>query len=179
MLVRRLLNGARVLLSVALLIGVYGSGAAAAPFYKGKTLTLVQGRTPGGTGDVRARVAIPYLQKYLAGNPTIVSRYMPGGGGTIASNYMANVAKRDGLTIANIGSSMFPNAILGARGIRYKLEDFEFLGSASPGNPYALVITGGLNLDTVEAVKAHKGLRFAQRSVGHAMYILEADRLCP
>ena len=161
------------LLGVGVALLLSGAHGSAAPYYQGKTLTMIQGRTPAGTGDVRARVVIEYLQKHLEGKPTIVSRYMPGGGGTLAANYMANNARRDGLTIGNIGSSMFPNAILQVRGVRYKLEDFIFLGSASPGNPYTLVIRPGLKLNTVEAVKEHQGLRFAQRSVGHAMYILD------
>ena len=77
------------------------SSAAGAPFYQGKTLTVIQGRTPGGTGDLRTRTVIQHLKRFLPGNPTIVSQYMPGGGGTLAANHLANVAKRDGLTIGN------------------------------------------------------------------------------
>ncbi len=173
MFARQCLNGSGVVLGAALFLVFSSSSGLAGPYYQGKTLTMVQGRTPGGTGDIRARVVINYLQKHLEGNVTIVSRYMPGGGGTLAANFMAKKAKRDGFTIGNIGSSMFPNAILKSRGVRYKLDDFIFLGSPSPGNPYTLVITPRLNLKTVEAVKAYKGLRFGQRSVGHAMYILD------
>ncbi|NIO09160.1 MAG: hypothetical protein GTO40_14570, partial [Deltaproteobacteria bacterium] len=149
--------------------------ANAAPFYEGKTLTMVQARTPGGSGDVRARVVIRYLQKNLPGKPTIVSRYMSGGGGTVAANYMSKAAKRDGLTIAGIGTSLYAKAFLNARGVRYNLDDFHFLGSSSPGNPQALAVRPALKLDSVEKLKAHKGLRFAQRSVGHSLYIY--DRL--
>ncbi|HEX9879683.1 MAG TPA: hypothetical protein VGB25_05775 [Candidatus Binatia bacterium] len=162
-----------VVSSAVLTLGLLTARGYGASYFDGKTVTVVQGRTPAGTGDVRARVVIEYLQKYLGTNVTIVSRYVPGGGGNQAANYMAQKAKRNGLTIGNVGSSMFPNAILGARGVRYNLEDFVFLGSASPGNPYTLVIRPGLKLDTVEKVKDYQGLRFAQRSVGHAMYILD------
>ncbi|MBI1997330.1 MAG: hypothetical protein HYS66_12795 [Deltaproteobacteria bacterium] len=50
------------------------------PFYQGKTITIVQGRDPGGTGDIRVKAVLLFLQKYIPGNPTIVSEYMPGGG---------------------------------------------------------------------------------------------------
>ncbi len=149
------------------------SSAAGAPFYQGKTLTVIQGRTPGGTGDLRTRTVIQHLKRFLPGNPTIVSQYMPGGGGTLAANHLANVAKRDGLTIGNFGSTMFAKAILGARGVRYKLNDFVFLGSASLWGPNTIIIRPGLGLDTVEKVRAYKGLRFAQRSVGHSLYIID------
>jgi len=173
MLTRSWLIVAGTLVSLALVVGSYGSGATAAPFYQGKTLVVVEGRRPGGLGSFRTQAVAQYLQKYLPGNPTIVYKYMPGGGGTAAANYMAKVAKRDGLTIANIGTGVYSNAILGARGVRYKLEDFVFLGSSTSGGPYTLVIRPELGLDTVEKLKAYKGLRFAQRSVGHTMYILD------
>src|SRR5262245_25311945 len=70
-------------------------------FYKGKTLTVIQGREPGGAGDIRARVVSPFLQKYIPGNPTILFEYMPGGGGRKAANHIAKVASPDGMTIAH------------------------------------------------------------------------------
>jgi len=36
-------------------------------FYHGKTITLIQGRGPGGTGDLRVKAIVPLLQKYLPG----------------------------------------------------------------------------------------------------------------
>jgi tripartite-type tricarboxylate transporter receptor subunit TctC len=54
---------------------------AQAPFYEGKTITVLQGREPGGTGDLRARAVTQFLQKYIPGNPTIIHEFMAGGGG--------------------------------------------------------------------------------------------------
>ena len=48
------------------------------PFFQGKTITVIQGRDPGGTGDLRVKALFPYLNKHIPGNPTIVSEYMPG-----------------------------------------------------------------------------------------------------
>ena len=42
-----------------LLLGGARHHAKAAPFYEGKTLTVVVGTSPGGTGDFRARAARP------------------------------------------------------------------------------------------------------------------------
>src|SRR6266513_4689093 len=58
------------------------------PFYQGKTLTIIQGRDPGGTGDMRVRAMTLFLQKYIPGNPTVVSEYMPGGGSRKAANHI-------------------------------------------------------------------------------------------
>lgn len=175
MVLRRWLVRTQLLLVVAFFSAASAGVLYAAPFYQGKTLTVIEGRNPGGLGDLRVRGTLEFLQKYLPGNPAIVVRYMPGAGGMIAANHMAKVVKRDGLTIANIGSNLYARAILGERGVRYKLEDFVYLGAPSPGTSYTLVIRPQLGLDTVEKLKAYEGLRFGQRSVGHGTYI--ADRL--
>lgn len=144
-------------------------------FYQGKTLTIVEGRSPGGTGSLRTQAVVKYLQKYLPGNPSVAYQFMAGGGGIAAANHMAQGVKPDGLTIANIGVSFYSSAILGASGVRYRLEDFVSLGSAYSGGPRVLLIRDDLGLDTVEKVRAHKGLRFGNRSIGHATYVY--DRL--
>jgi tripartite-type tricarboxylate transporter receptor subunit TctC len=149
--------------------------AAEAPYYQGKTITILEGRSAGGTGSLRVQAVAKYLPKYLPGNPTLVFQYMPAGGGLNAANHVANSAKRDGLTIGNVSSGVFSNAIFKAPQVRYKLEEFVFLGSGNPGNPTTVAIRPALGIDSVEKLRAHKGLRFAQRAVGHSMYV--RDRL--
>ena len=61
---------------------------AQAPFFQGKTITIVQGRDPGGTGDLRVRALVPFLQKYIPGSPTIIMEFMPGGGSRKAANHV-------------------------------------------------------------------------------------------
>jgi tripartite-type tricarboxylate transporter receptor subunit TctC len=161
--------GLAVLLGFAAAAGHAGE----APFYQGKTVTIVEGRAAGGTGTLRTQAVTKYLQKYLPGNPAVVYQHIAGGGGTAAANHLVNVAKRDGLTIGNIGTGVYSAAIFGAKGVRYKLDDFVFLGSASSGGPYMLLGRPGLGTDTAEKLRAQKGLRFANRSVGHTMYILD------
>ena len=59
---------------------------AQSPYYQGKTIKLIQGREPGGSGDIRSRAVVPFLSKYIPGNPNIVTEFMPGGGGRKAAN---------------------------------------------------------------------------------------------
>jgi len=156
----------------SILLGPPASGGEQ-PFYQGKTIKVIQGAgDPGGTADLRTKPVIQSLQKYLPGNPVFVFQYMSGGGGAAAANYLAGAAKHDGLTIGVITSSSFGNAILGAPGVRYKLEDLVYFGSPTSGGPYAVVVRPELALNTADKLKAYKGLRFAERSVGHTMYIV-------
>src|SRR5688572_32241211 len=56
-------------------------GSAQAPYYAGKTITVIEGNSAGGVADLRTKSIMQFLQKYIPGNPTIVSQYVPGGGG--------------------------------------------------------------------------------------------------
>ena len=98
-------------------------------FFQGKTITIIQGRDPGGTGDLRVRALVPFLQKYIPGNPTIVMEFMPGGGSRKAANHIFRTSRPDGLTIGNFSSAMVSLAILGESGVLYDIDKFHYLGS--------------------------------------------------
>lgn len=89
---------------------------AQAPYYQGKTITIIQGRDPGGTGDMRVRAMLPFLKKHIAGNPNIVMEYMPGGGSRKAANHVFQSTSTDGLVIGNLSSGMVAAAVLGEKG---------------------------------------------------------------
>ena len=105
-------------------------------FYRGKTLRIVHGRDAGGSGDLRVKALVPFLQKYIPGNPTIVHEFMPGGGGRKAANYIYASAAPDGLTIGNAGAGMVSSAVFGETGVQYDLDKFIFLGSPYSATHY-------------------------------------------
>ena len=51
-------------------------------------MTVIQATEAGGSSDVMTRAVLPYLKKNIPGQPTVVSEYMPGGGGTKAANHV-------------------------------------------------------------------------------------------
>jgi tripartite-type tricarboxylate transporter receptor subunit TctC len=55
--------------------------SAQTPYYQGKTITVLRGGEPGGTGDVQAKALIQFLKKHIPGQPTIIIENMPGAGG--------------------------------------------------------------------------------------------------
>ena len=76
-------------------------------FYRGKTIRMVHGRDAGGSGDLRVKALVPFLQKYIPGNPTVVHEFMPGGGGRKAGNYIFGSAAPDGLTSATQAAAWY------------------------------------------------------------------------
>ena len=67
-----------------------------APFYAGKTVTIVVGAGEGGGYSLYGQLAAEYLRKLLPGSPTVIVQSMPGAGGIKATDYLANVAPKDG-----------------------------------------------------------------------------------
>ena len=100
------------------------------PFYQGKTITVIQSRSPGGLGDIRVRTLMSCLQKYIPGNPTIVMEFIPGGGGRKAANQIFLKTRADGLTIGAMSEGIIHSAIVGEVGVEYDLNKFNFLGAA-------------------------------------------------
>jgi tripartite-type tricarboxylate transporter receptor subunit TctC len=146
-------------------------GHAQSDFYKGKTITVVQIVGAGGTGDLRRKALVPFLQKYIPGNPTIVSDYMPGGGGRKAANHVYRVAKADGLTIGGMSSSLVTNAILDTGGVQYDIDKMIYLGSPVSVFHYVFLTRKEAGLSSLEKLRAAAGVRIGAQEVGHDIYI--------
>jgi tripartite-type tricarboxylate transporter receptor subunit TctC len=142
-----------------------------APYFQGKTIVLVQGREPGGTGALRTQALVPFLRKYIPGEPVIVTQFMPGGGGRKATNYVFRNAKPDGLTIGNMGSGLVANAVLGSTGVEYDIDKLIYLGAANSTAQYVFNSVAKLGLDSLEKLRARPGLRVGAQTVGHDIYI--------
>jgi tripartite-type tricarboxylate transporter receptor subunit TctC len=165
----RMMIGAIV--PLMMLVSLTGRAHSQADFYKGKTITVVQIVGAGGTGDMRRRALFPYLQKYIPGNPTIVSEYMPGGGGRKAANHVYRVARPDGLTIGGMSSSLVTNAILDTGGVQYDIDKFIYLGSPVSIFNYVFLTRKEAGLGNLEKLRAATGVRIGAQEVGHDVYI--------
>jgi tripartite-type tricarboxylate transporter receptor subunit TctC len=139
--------------------------------YQGKTLTILRGGSPGGYGDLQARALIPYLKKYIPGEPTIIMEHKQGAAGRTAINYIYAGAKPDGLTIGAVGNVLVSGPILGLAGSNYDLDKLIYLGSTESGSPTAFVTRKEAGLDGIEKLRAATGIRIGANSVGHITYI--------
>lgn len=158
-------------LSSVLVLGLASHGFSQASFYEGQTITIISGRDSGGSGELRVRAMIPFLQKYIPGNPTIIIQAMPGGGGRKAANYMYRSARPDGLTIANIGAGFISGAFLDVTGVQYDIDQFIYLGSGNSKTSYVFVTNKEAGFDTLNKLQAATGVRVGGQSVGHEVYV--------
>jgi tripartite-type tricarboxylate transporter receptor subunit TctC len=149
-----------------------GPAFSQAPFYQGKTITLIVGSGAGGMGDLRARALASVLAKHIPGNPTITFQFMPGGGGRKAANHLYNNARADGLTLYRISSSIVPYAVLGESGVQYDIDKLIYLGTTEHMLYYLFNTRKEAGLNTLAKLRAAAGVRIGSAPVGHTGYIL-------
>jgi tripartite-type tricarboxylate transporter receptor subunit TctC len=84
---------------------VANTQAHAQDFYKGKTVNVTVGFSPGGGYDVNARAVARHLSKHIPGNPNVVVQNMPGAGSVTSVRYLDATAPKDGtvMTVFNPG----------------------------------------------------------------------------
>ena len=147
------------------------SAFAQAPFYQGKTITVIATTAPGGTGDLRVKSVVPFLRKHIPGNPTMIIEYMDGGGGRKGANYLFRNAKPDGLTIGATSGSIVALQLMRESGVMYDIDKFIHLGSPESTTHYTIYTRRDLGLGNIEKLRAASGLRIGAQSVGHVSYI--------
>ena len=114
--------------------GVGDSPAAAQSvedFYRGKTLTMVVGTSPGGDYDLRLRMVARHIGRHIPGNPTVIVNNMPGGGGLVVANWLANVAPKDGTVVVAISQNLPVHQATGAPGIKFDVRKFNWIGNTT------------------------------------------------
>jgi tripartite-type tricarboxylate transporter receptor subunit TctC len=103
------------------------------PFYQGKTIRLIVGTTTGGGYDRWARFFARYMGKYIPGNPDLLVQNMPGAAGMTAVNYIYNVVKPDGLTIAITPRNMAIDQLAGVKEVSYDVRKLNWIGTPAKG----------------------------------------------
>jgi len=121
-------NGCCGLILVATAMAGF-SAEAADEFYSGKTIQMIVSSGPGVATDTVARLVVRFLGKHVPGNPSIVARNMPGGGGLVAANYTYSVAKPDGLTILAVSRANYLEQLAGRPEVQADFRKFSWLGS--------------------------------------------------
>lgn len=152
-----------------LLLGARPALAAVTPdfeFYKGKIVTYIVATKPGGGYDTYARLVGKYLQKHLPGS-TVIVKNVPGAGHIIGANE-TYTAKPDGLTIGTFNTGLIYSQIAGLPGIRFKMEDFDWVGKAS-SESRVIIVTTKTPFTSIKDMAASKSeIKMASAGVGSA-----------
>jgi tripartite-type tricarboxylate transporter receptor subunit TctC len=100
-------------------------------FYRGKNIDMIIASEVGGGYDVYARLVAQFLEKHMPGHPHVLPKQMVGAGGVIATNYLANVAAKDGTVIAQVQNTVPFQPLLAPEGVRFDATKLNYIGSAN------------------------------------------------
>lgn len=102
------------------------SSAMAADPFAGKTINIYVGSGAGGVYDVFGRLVARHISRHIAGQPNVVVQPMPGAGGITASNFIYNVAPKDGTAMGIVSPSI--GVIEMTKGARYQTSKYQWIG---------------------------------------------------
>ena len=118
-------------LALALLWPVGVSAQPVADFYANKQINLIVGATPGGGYDTQARLVARHWGRHIPGNPVIVVQNMPAAGSLATTNYIYNVAPRDGTAVALVMRGMLLIKNWNPAAVRFDLAKLNWIGSVN------------------------------------------------
>ena len=87
----------------ALAAGTASAQTVAPDYFRGKTINIVAGAGTGDGYDIYSRLLAQYMGRHIAGNPRFVVQNMPGAGTLRATNFIAEVAPKDGTYFGSVG----------------------------------------------------------------------------
>ena len=113
----------------------------AADFFRGKTVSVYIGFSPGGTYDYFGRLVSRHLGKHIPGNPTVIAQGMPGAGSFTLANWMYRIAPKDGTAIGIVSQTAAIEEVLKSPGVQFKSTDFNWIGRATSNVEINLVMS--------------------------------------
>jgi tripartite-type tricarboxylate transporter receptor subunit TctC len=145
----------KFLLSLIFILTALVDARAQAPFYQGKTITIIVGYQNGDGYDIWARLLAAHMNKHIPGNPGFLVQNMPGAGSRIAANHVYNVTKPDGLTMGAIGGSLYLDQVVGKKEVQFDWAKFGWVGSME-NTPWLFYMNSNTPYKTIGDVRKSK-----------------------
>jgi tripartite-type tricarboxylate transporter receptor subunit TctC len=98
-------------------------------FYKGKQIRFIVGTAAGQDYDSWSRLIGRHMPRFLPGNPTIIVENMPGAGHILATNFLFNLAPRDGTVIGMVSRNITEAFMMKLPNVRFDPGKFNWIGS--------------------------------------------------
>jgi tripartite-type tricarboxylate transporter receptor subunit TctC len=110
-----------------------------ADFYKGRDLTLLVGYPPAGSYGAYARLAAQHIGKYIPGKPNVIVKNMAGGGSLRATNYLYNVAPKNGMMLGLVADTIAVSQLLYPKKAKFDAAKMPYVGGFTPINPVVMI----------------------------------------
>ncbi len=126
--------------------------AQAEDFYKGKTVTILVGFSPGGGFDLNARLLARHMGKHIPGNPDMVVSNMNGAASLTAVQYLDTRAPKDGTVIDTFNFGLIADSKLFPERVKVDLRNYGWIGSISV-DVSSCYTWGALGMKTLDDVR--------------------------
>ena len=158
-------------IAVGSTVAVSAYAQSAADFYTGKKLTLYIGYGLGGTYGKSSTLLANGLKKEIKAD-SIIIQSMPGAGGLKMTNYVYNIAPKDGSALLMPPDTLVITQLLKPKAAKYQSDKFTWIGGAVRSNSLA-----ALRADS--GIKSWKDLKtksvpFASSGVGSQTFQIPA-----
>lgn len=130
-------------------------------FYKGKNVTLVVGYSAGGGFDLYARGFAKFMRNHVPGVSGVVVQNMPGAGSLTATNYIANVAPKDG-TIFALARAPVMELLAGTPSSAFDPLKLTWIGNGATD----LTVCGIMNNPSVQTMSDARRIPFTLAGLG-------------
>ena len=98
-------------------------------------LMIIRSQAGAGGYDSYARLLARHIGRHIPGQPRVQPVNMPGGGGIVAANFVANVAPKDGSVLAIISQGNVTDQALGLNSsLKVDFRQFNWVGNMSDSN---------------------------------------------
>lgn len=103
-------------------------------FYAGKQVRIYAQEQASGY-SLYGQLISQHLGRFLPGKPTVVIGYMPGAAGLTLTNYLYEVAPKDGTVLAVPDQDLASKQARNIKGVRYDASRFTYIGRATANVP--------------------------------------------
>lgn len=105
--------------------------AAAQDFYKGKTITIMVGFSPGGGFDLNARLLARHLGQHTPGHPTVIVTNAPGAASATSVVRLDVNEPTDGMVIDEFNFGLIGDSLLQPDKVKIDFRNYSWIGSIS------------------------------------------------
>ena len=121
-----------------LLLALFAAYISSAPdthaddFYKGRTISIIVGASPGGGYDAYARALARFIAAHIPGKPYVVVQNMPSAGNMGTARALITTQAKDGTVIAGLNAGVLTQSVMQPELVNIDFRKYAWIGVVTP-----------------------------------------------
>ena len=122
----------RALLGLCLAAICAAPAAQAEDFYKGRTISIIVGASPGGGYDAYARALARFIPAHIPGKPYVIVQNMPSAGNMGTARALVTTQAKDGTVIAGLNAGVLTQSVMQPELVNLDFRKYAWIGVVTP-----------------------------------------------